>query len=300
MIYDCIVIGGGIAGLQASIQLGRYLRSVLIIDAGEGRASLCNQYNNILGYPEGVKGSYLLERGKKQAEQLGVKQRHAVVSHVYKSYDDFIIETAQGESFVSRTLLFATGIKQNIPAIEGIRECLGLSLYVCPDCDGYETVGKKTMVLGSGNIGARMALAVRYWCNHVTFVNHDGAEISLEAQGELHEARIFVQQVSIKRVIHKNGLVTGMETEDGIQLETEKVFLGFGGNDVQTKLADKLGVMLDENGHLFVDPRTKMTNIEGVWAAGDIVNHSQFVTTAMGDGIQAAVWMQKWLRRHLF
>lgn len=73
MLYDCIIVGGGIAGLQGAIQLGRYQHQTLVIDAQDGRSTLCRSYHNILGWPDGVSGKELRERGKTQAEKLGVQ-----------------------------------------------------------------------------------------------------------------------------------------------------------------------------------------------------------------------------------
>ncbi len=72
MVYDCVIVGGGIAGLQCAIQLGRYMYKVLVIDSGDGRSTLCRSYHNVLGYPSGVSGEYLRSVGEKQAKQDGV------------------------------------------------------------------------------------------------------------------------------------------------------------------------------------------------------------------------------------
>lgn len=291
--YDCVIIGGGIAGLQAGIMLGRYQHRVLLIDSGRGRSSLCHRYNNIIGFPDGVSGQQLRHDGIKQAQSFGVETRKDKVVDVHSN---FIVELEGGTSIQTRTLLFATGIEENFPPLPGIRECLGLSIYVCPDCDGYEIIGKKTAVVGSGETGAQLALTLKDWSEEIIFFNHGGASLSLAMQGELRERRILVQQTEVAKFEHTRGLLEAIQTAEGHRWEIGKAFLAFGGNRVQSGLAVKLGAEVTDKGHLIVHPRTKMTNIEGVWAAGDVVDHSQFVTTAMGDGAQAGVWIHKWLK----
>ncbi|KHE67323.1 NAD(P)/FAD-dependent oxidoreductase, partial [Halobacillus sp. BBL2006] len=160
MIYDCIIIGGGIAGLQASIQLGRYNRNVLTIDAGEGRSTLCRKYNNILGFPGGVSGEELRDAGVKQSKGFGVEFLYDEVTDVHKEIEGFTITTKTGKTFNTKTVLLATGVKDNLPTIPGLKECLGLSVYICPDCDGYEITDRKTIVIGSGDAGAAMSEAI--------------------------------------------------------------------------------------------------------------------------------------------
>ncbi|CDQ17813.1 NAD(P)/FAD-dependent oxidoreductase [Halobacillus karajensis] len=293
MAYDCIIIGGGIAGLQAGIMLGRYKRSVLIIDSGHGRSSLCKRYNNIIGFPEGVSGDELRLKGWKQAKTFGAE---FLQSEVIDIHNRFHVKTKCGRTFKASTLLFATGLEERLPDIAGIKECLGLSVYVCPDCDGYEIVDKKTVVVGSGDTGAHMSLTLKYWNDEITFLNHGGKELSLEMQGRLRKEKITVQQVIAERFVHSEGCLQKIITRSGLEIEADHSFLAFGGNRVQSDLAVQLGAHHNEKGHLLVDPRTRMTNVDGVWASGDIVDHSQFVTTAMGDGAQAAVWIHKWLK----
>lgn len=293
MSHDCVIIGGGIAGLQAGIMLGRYQHRVLLIDSGKGRSNLCRKYNNIIGFPDGVSGPDLRHAGVKQARSFGVE---TLESKVVDVHSNFIIETAEGRSIDTQTVLFATGIEENFPSIPGMKECLGLSIYVCPDCDGYEIIGQKTAVIGSGETGAELAIALKDWSEEIIFFNHGGAPVSLEMQGKLRDRRILVQQTEVDRFVHNGGLLEAIETAGNHRWDMDKAFLAFGGNRVQSDLAVKIGAEATDKGHLIVNPRTKMTNIDGIWAAGDVVDHTQFVTTAMGEGAQAAVWIHKWLK----
>ncbi|MGI8314181.1 NAD(P)/FAD-dependent oxidoreductase [Halobacillus mangrovi] len=293
MTYDCIIIGGGIGGLQASIQLGRYNRKVLTIDAGEGRSTLCRKYNNILGFPNGVSGKELRQAGVTQAKGLGVEFLNDEVTRLHKEPEGFTVAVEKGSLFKAKTVLLATGVKDNLPAIPGMKECLGLSLYICPDCDGYEIMDKKTIVIGSGDAGAAMAEVIHYWSEDIIYINHDGADVSKKRRLAMENRNILVQNERIEKVNHQNGSIGSVETAGGKVIKAEKGFLAFGGNKVQSKLASKLGAEMNEKHHLIIDSRTKMTSVPDLWAAGDIAAHSELVTAAMGEGAIAAIWIQK-------
>ncbi|WP_235001665.1 NAD(P)/FAD-dependent oxidoreductase [Halobacillus sp. Marseille-P3879] len=291
MIYDCIIIGGGVAGLQASIQLGRYMRKVAVIDAEEGRSTLCQKYNNILGFPHGVSGHTLRQAGEEHARRLGVHFYNDAVRHLHKNGATF--EACGQLNIKGRKVLLATGVKDHIPTIKGVEPCLGLSIYVCPDCDGYEIKGKKTVVMGSGDTGAALAVILTYWSSRITFINHDQKPLSKKMLEKLQASQVALKETEICEVKEENGQIQAVETvEDGI-IEAEKAFVAFGGNIVRSDLAAQLGAQVRENKHLIVDPQTKMTTVEGLWAAGDAVAHSELVTAAMGEASIAALWVHK-------
>lgn len=293
MVFDCVIVGGGIAGLQASIQLGRYNRSVLIIDSLDGRSSICKNYNNILGFPDGISGAELRNSGLVQAKRLGVQLEYGKVTRIHKNEGEFSVETSGGQRFQGKTLLLATGVKDNIPDLPGIEPCLGLSVFVCPDCDGYEITDQKTIVMGAGDVGASMALTLNYWTKEILFLNHEGKEISDHLKDTLSNHQISFESVKLKRINHNDGIFQSVETDDARTFTGDKGFVAFGGNEVRSDLAVQLGADVLENHHLVVDPKTKMTNVEHLWAAGDAVAHSELVTAAMGEGAVAAIWIQK-------
>ncbi|KAB7670648.1 NAD(P)/FAD-dependent oxidoreductase [Bacillus sp. B1-b2] len=291
-IFDCIIIGGGIAGLQAAIQLGRYNHEVLVIDKEDGRSTLCKSYHNILGYPDGVSGEELRNIGRQQAESLDVQFLKDSVESVKKVDSFFSVKTVK-DTFSSRKLLIATGVLDHIPPLQELFPCLGVSVYLCPDCDGYEVQGKKTVVIGNGSVGANMAITLLYWTKELIYINHGGEEIEKNLREELSKHDIPIYEQTIKRVIAKGPEIRGFALENDLVIETNHSFIAFGGNKVRSDLAVQLGVEVLDNNHIKVHPRTKMTNIEGVWAAGDVVAHSEQVTIAMGEGSQAAIWIHK-------
>ncbi|MED3651651.1 NAD(P)/FAD-dependent oxidoreductase [Heyndrickxia sporothermodurans] len=293
MIYDCIIIGGGIAGLQAAIQLGRYQHKILVIDSHNGRSNLCRAYHNILGWANGVSGEYLRTTGRSQAEDLGVEFINQTVVTIEQENHAFVCTVKDEKKYTGNRILFATGIMDRLPNFPEIYPCLGVSVYVCPDCDGYEVKNKRTIVIGSGNAGANMATTLTYWTDNIIYINHEKTEIDTELQKQLQFKNITCYNEAIKKIITKESQFKGVVLENNLHFESEHAFVALGGNKIRSGLAANLGIQLHENQHILTDPRTKMTNIKNVWAAGDVVAHSEQVTIAMGEGAQAAIWIHK-------
>ncbi|WP_409344997.1 NAD(P)/FAD-dependent oxidoreductase [Paenibacillus sp. MBLB4367] len=300
MLYDCIIVGGGIAGLQAAIQLGRSGRSVLVVDAGHGRSTMCRRYRNVLGWPDGISGPELRKLGREQAAGYGVRFEDDMAVSASRSEDAFEVRGAKqsGAAFRGRTLLLATGLLDRMPDLPGLSPCLGLTVYVCPDCDGYEVQGRRTIVMGAGDVGANMALAISSRTRDVVYINHesDTRPISPAIADKLKERGIEAVGEAIAAVrTEGDGQITGVVLASGTAIDGERGFIAFGGNEVRTGLALQLGVERLENKHIVTDPRTKMTNVPNVWAAGDAGVHAEQVTIAMGEGAMAAIWIHKTL-----
>ncbi|OLO42781.1 pyridine nucleotide-disulfide oxidoreductase [Alkalihalophilus pseudofirmus] len=295
MSYDCIIIGGGIAGLQAAIQLGRYNHNIVIIDNGRGRSTLCKEYHNLLGWPDGVSGDYFREMGRKQALTYGVEIINDTANTISNEENGtFVVQLKNGPSLHGKKLLLATGMTERIPDLDGIYECLGKSIYICPDCDGYEVSKQKTIVIGSGNKGAHLSLILTYWTNDIIYVNYDLEDIDQELKVKLKNKHIPLYQESISEMHYeKEGYISGVTLLNGYKIEANRAFLAMKGTKVNSDIASHIGVERLENMHINVNPRTKETNVPNVWAVGDLINHSQLLSVAIGDGAQAAIWIHK-------
>lgn len=300
--YDSIIIGGGIAGLQAAIQLGRYEHKVLVIDAGYGRSTLCRSYHNILGWPNGISGDELRNLGRQQAEKLGVSFELDEVVQAKKKGplgNGFELWGKSGKGYEASTLLLATGLLDRFPDLPGLTSCLGLTVYVCPDCDGYEIKNKRTVIMGAGDVGARMALTLRDRTQDMIYINHQQRAVQDKLLDELKHNNIAYLAEDITEVLTRGteeGRLLGVRLANGRVIEAERGFIAFGANEVRSDLARQLGAERLENRHIITDPRTKLTSVPFVWAAGDVGIHSEQVTIAMGEGSQAAIWMHKALQ----
>jgi thioredoxin reductase (NADPH) len=242
MIYDCVIVGGGIAGLQAAIQLGRYRHHVAIIDSGNGRSSICRSYHNLIGFPDGISGAELRLAGKRQAEQLGIEFFQAEVLQAERVSDGFHLKTSNNESYHGKKLLIATGVKDRLPDLEMLIPCMGTSVYVCPDCDGYEVRDQPTLVLGAGNAGAQMALTLTHWTEELIYINHEHTPIEDELYIKLAENGIQYIDQAIHTVLTERDQFIGVILADGSSIYRKRCFVAFGGNEVRSSIAKQLGV----------------------------------------------------------
>lgn len=309
--YDVIIAGGGPGGIQAAINLGRYRWKTLVIDRGKARTFFVPKYMNVVGYPEGIAGRDLLEVGKSQAQIYGVEFLTKVVTKAAKDEDGLFTVTAQNKSdfkagydentdiFRCRKLVLNTGVMDRHPDVPNVLYWAGHGIYYCPDCDGYEIIDKKVVVVGKGNGAAGLAIALLNWTGKIQVVNVDKERpVSQEWLEKLASYNIPVYEGKLKEFVgEQRNIVEKVVLEDGTELESEKVFSALGKYSINSELAVDLDVETLPNGHILVDPRTKETNVEGVWAVGDVVAyHPQQVTIAIADGVQAGIWINKELR----
>src|SRR5918911_4619665 len=175
-VYDCAIIGGGPAGLSAAVYMGRMRRGVVVIDDKVGRSTWHQVNRNYLGFPDGVHAIALRELGETQARRYGVSFVDARATGVEETgmgrSRRFTIATTAGD-FIARTLILATGVRDNFPRFEGSDECIGKSIFWCIICDGYESIGKHVVVLGHGDRAAALALQLLVFTDQVTLVAWD-------------------------------------------------------------------------------------------------------------------------------
>ncbi|WP_379163354.1 NAD(P)/FAD-dependent oxidoreductase [Paenibacillus sp. sgz5001063] len=299
MIYDAIIVGGGFAGLQAAIQLGRYsAHRVLVVDAGDGRSKFCRSYHNILGWPDGISGEEIRARGRKQAESTGVEFKTDKIVKAEKPDGYFLLQGEHGQTYQCKLLLLATGVMDRFPELPGLIPTLGKTVYVCPDCDGYEIQDRQTVLIGSGDAGAQMAFILRERTGDLTYVNHEMFPVSKESMDRMiDEDIVYIEQPVVRVETVDDGRIQGVTLTNEITIPAERGFIAFGHNPVHSELAGNLGISLHKNKHIEANRRSLMTDVEHVWVAGDVAVHAEQATVAMGEGAIAGIWMHKELRK---
>ena len=291
--FDVGIVGGGPAGLSASIFLARYLHSVVLVDSGDPRNWETRGVNAYLGLPS-VKPAELRLRGRDEARKYGVRfVDDCVVEAVRVNDDDFRLVTHSDEEFSVRRVLLAIGLKDVWPEIPGLERAYGATAHVCPDCDGYEARGKKTVVIGRGRKAVGMALNLSTWTNDIVICTN-GLSPSLDDDEycrKLDGLNIPVLTDRVKRIRVEDRVVHYLELENGMELDAEKIFFAIGQYPADD-LGAKLGCDRDRGGHIVVD-RHYHTSVRNVFAAGDIVPGSQLAIAAAADGAIAALSMHK-------
>lgn len=288
-IYDCIVIGGGPAGLSAAIYLARFNRSVLVIDKHDGRSSFAQKNENYLGFPSGITARELCMRGRKQAEKYGAQIVSDNIISVKKTSEGFI-SASEKDSYSSRTLILAMGVTDLFPHIGDWKHFVGRSLFWCITCDGHKAINKKILVIGQDDEAASTALQFLNFTKDISFVTniHRGKEtISDVWTRRFQKFKIPYYTQNIIALKGSRGYIKEVSLEDGRKLQTEMVF-NQQGSIPNYELAQKLDIQLTKEKCISVDSEQR-TNIPFIYAAGDITSlHSHQIVTAVHEGSMAA------------
>lgn len=290
--YDVAVVGGGPAGLSAALWLARYLRSVVVVDSGDPRNWETRGINGFLG-SQGIKSPELRRCGREDAERFGATLIDATVSTVKNTNSEhFALTLDEGETITARRLLLAIGIRDVWPQIPGLSDCYGETVHVCPDCDGYETTDKKTVIVGTGRKAVGMALSLANWTGEIVIcTNGTPADIDHEQLDQLKALNIPVLEESIGRANSDNGEIRCLDLNIGMQLDCERLYFAIGQYP-----ADDLGAQLkcdrDEHGLIVIDDKYR-TSVMNVFAAGDIVPGPQLAVAAAAGGAIAALAIHK-------
>jgi thioredoxin reductase (NADPH) len=290
--FDVAIAGGGPAGLSAAIWLSRYLHSVVLVDSGDPRNWETRGVNGFLGLP-GIRPSELRASGRDEARKYGAVLVDDTIKTVALGEDAFEIGLHSGDRYSARRLLLAIGLKDVWPDIPGLARVYGSTAHICPDCDGYETRGKKTVVLGNGRKAVGMALNLSTWTRDLIIcTNGEAPEMNLAEYCEkLDRLNVPVLTNRVQQVCTENGQLHCLKLENGMDLDVEKIFIA-----TEQYPADDLGAQLgckrDAGGHIIVDPHYH-TSVYNVFAAGDIVPGSQLAIAAAADGAIAALSIHK-------
>lgn len=287
-VYDVAIIGGGPAGLTAAQWLGRYLRRVVLVDSGDPRNWLTRGINGYLGLP-GVTPAALRGAGRDEARQWGAELVDGCAERVERGKaGPFRTTLENGRVLESRRLLLAYGVKDIWPDIPGLEHCYGETAYHCPDCDGHQTRGKKTVVVGVGRKAVGLALALANWTRElVVCTNGHDPDLSAPLLAQLDALEIPVLATRVRRMVNDDGRLTALELEDGMLLDCQLLFFSIGHYPADD-LAQRLGCERNEEGCVVVDERFE-TTVPDVYAAGDITPGTQIALAAAAGGARAAV-----------
>jgi len=287
-VYDVAIVGGGPAGLSAALWLARYLHRVVVVDAGDPRNWETRGINGIIG-SQGIRSPELRRQARDDAMRFGAEFIDDMVSEVQNlNSERFNLTLANNGKIAARRLLLAIGIKDVWPKIPGLGECYGETAHVCPDCDGYETRGCKTVVIGSGRKAVGMALNLTTWTDQIVIcTNGKPADMTQAYLDKLKSLNIPVLEAGVSRITSSDGEIRCINLEGGMQLDCHRLYFAIGQYP-----ADDLGVQLkcerDDDGHIVVDDK-KHTSVLNVFAAGDIVPGPQLAIAAASDGAIAAL-----------
>ena len=284
---DCLIVGGGPAGLTAAIYLARFHLRILVVDGGKSRAAMIPCTHNHAGYPDGISGIELIEKMRAQAQKYGARIETDFVTRI--DHEKGLFTATWGSGCVSaKTVLLATGVTNRRPPMdEELHDdalARGLIRY-CPICDGYEVTDKKVGVIGDDSHGVAEAIFLRGFTADVTLIApHDDVDLRKEDWARLHAAGIATVDGPAEAVAIGDNCIT-VDTAEG-HYTFDSIYPALG-SDTHTQLAEQLGARLNEQGCIGVDTHQR-TSVDGLYAAGDVVIGLDQISHAMGEGGVAA------------
>ena len=300
MEIDCAIIGGGPAGLTAAAYLSRYRRRVVVFDRGGSRAALIPTSHNLAGFPDGIRGTDLLERMRAHALKYGADLRNGDVTRIERAGKHWRI-AGKGFELDTRTVLFATGVDNRRPDdidkdLE-VRALAAGTLRYCPICDGYEAGGpnrdERVGVIGATSHGVAEALFLRTFSQQVTLFTREHCELDETDRAALEKAGVRWDARPVARYDFGDDTVR-LTFADGASAELDTLYPAMG-SEPNIELIDSLGLRRDGEGCIFVD-RHQRLGLEGLYAAGDVVAALDQVAVATGHAAIAATAIHNDLR----
>jgi thioredoxin reductase len=289
--FDVIITGGSYSGLAAGMALGRALRKVLIIDDGKPCNRQTPHSHNFLTQ-DGKTPKEISMLAKEQVERYStVEFLNGLATAAVKTEKGFELRVSSGRLFTANKLIFATGIRDMMPAISGYAECWGISVLHCPYCHGYEVSNEKTGILGNGEYGFDFARLISNWTNDLTLFTNGVSELTPEQAALLEKHHIKTVEKEIERLEHSNGHLRQIIFTDGSTAAVKAIYTrpSF---EQHCAIPENLGCELTEENYIKTDAFQK-TTVKGVFACGDNTTRIRTVANAVAMGTTAGMMVNK-------
>lgn len=284
---DCTVIGGGPAGLNATLVLGRARRKVILVDSNDARNKVTSASHGFVTR-DGVTPSEFRELAHQEFSHYpSISTIEDKVIEIIKKADGFTIKTELGKEWATRKIILATGMKEKFPNIPNLRNFYGKSIFNCPYCDGWELRDKPLALFGEVDYTFHTAEILRNWSQDlVIFTN--GEEITKSHEKRIEELNLRVETSPIRLLTGKDGMLQEVELENGLIIERVGGFVT--PELVQASdLGTTLGVKLNETGGYHSDEVGK-TKITGLFVAGEASNvYPAQLIIAAASGVETAM-----------
>lgn len=294
-MVDVVIVGGGPAGLNAALVLARCRRSVLLFDTGKGRNIRSHGLHNYLTR-DGILPADFRKLALAEVKRYGVKIiNREVVQARRKGKTSFEVVDKKGERYVSRKLLIATGLRDNLPTVEGMGQFFGKSVFHCPYCDAWEVRDKKIGVYARNKNGTELCLSLRTWSRDITLYC-DGRNNLKDSESAILK-RLGVQVITskISCLSGKGEQLKKIVFRNGEESECDALFF-VNGYHQQSELLRSIGCSINSKG-VAATNRQQQTNIPGLYVAGDVAKDMHFVVVAAAEGAKAGVSINKELQK---
>lgn len=290
MIYDVIIIGGGPAGLNAAVVLGRCRRKVLLFDSGKQRNRYSHGMHNYLTRDDVLPDKFL-ELAKAETKKYGVQFKNIEVKSAKKTGETFEVIDSNKNKFISKKLVLATGLTDKLPKITGAAEIYGKSMFHCPYCDGWEVKNKAVGIYAESKNGIDLALILTTWSKKITFYTNGKKFVRADKEALLKSKGINLNHLKIRAFEALGGNIKKIRFTDDSTSKCEALFFSTG-YEVQCDLVESLGCNID-NLNVAKTNKSQQTNIPGLYVAGDASRDMHFVVVAAAEGAKAGVYINK-------
>ncbi len=300
-IYGVIIIGSGPAGYTAAIYAARADLSVLVLQGYQtgGQLMQTSEVENFPGFEEGIQGPVMMEKFEKQAQRFGAEMLPEDVISVDFSMRPFTVHTDTGE-YRSHAVIIATGASAKWLGLPKEKLLQGRGVTACATCDGFFFRGKDIVVVGGGDTAMEEALFLTRYVNHVTLVHRRNslrASKIMQDRARNHPKISFVLESEVVDILGdesvRGAILRNVATSQETTVEVQGIFVAIG-HKPNTDLFKGI-VNMDDAGYIVPVEHT-MTNVPGVFAAGDVTDHRyRQAVTAAGDGCRAAIDLERWL-----
>jgi len=286
-LHDVVIVGGGAAGLNAALILGRARRSVVLCDDGHPRNAVADKMYGFMSR-DGTPPRKLLEIARAELKRYPsvtvVKSR---IDRAKATRTSFALNSKVGKLFTGKRLLLANGVRDKLPDIEGLAEFWGRSVFVCPFCDGWEIRDRSVIVYGKGKETVALAQELYGWTNRVSVCVENATALTAMQRRWIQLTNCRLVKGRLKRLVGEQRSLRAVEMANGDWLSCDALFLATPLRQT-SDIAESLGCKIDKKGSIVVDDKCR-TNVRGCYAAGDAVTNVHQVILAAASGVRAAV-----------
>lgn len=299
-----LIIGSGPAGYTAAIYAARANLKPIMVTGTEpgGQLMITTEVENYPGFANVIEGPWLMEQMRGQAENVGTELITDYIQDVDLTSRPFKATGDNGTVYTGDTIVIATGAKARWLGLDSEYEYRGKGVSACATCDGFFFKGKEVAIVGGGNTAVEEALFLTNFCSKVTLIHRRDtlrAEKILQDRLFANEKMNFIWDTTVEEVLGDNTGMTGLrlknaKTGEESRLEAEGLFVAIGHDPATELFKNKLD--MDDNNYIITAPDSTQTSIPGVYAAGDVTDHTyRQAVTAAGMGCMAALEADRFL-----
>lgn len=285
--FDVIIVGGSYSGLAAAMALGRALRRVLIIDSGKPCNRQTPHSHNFITQ-DGKSPKEIATLARQQVERYGTVEFFSGSAIIgAKTENGFRIQVESGETFSAKKLIFATGVWDIMPDMDGYAECWGISVLHCPYCHGYEVRNEKTGILANGEYAFEFCNLISNWTKDITLFTNGISTLTAEQTAKIEKHHIITVEKEIEKLEHTNGQLKSIMFKDGTA-SSIKALYARSPFQQHCNIPQTLGCELTDEGYLKIDTFQE-TTVPGIFACGDNTTRMRTVANAVAMGTAAGM-----------